>query len=444
MTQQAQRLGALALAMGLGAGAAAAACAAWGLAAGGAAAGGILGALAWCALDTAGLHRLAIWLRDPTAPPPASLGQPWGELVDRAVRAMTRVQEQTRAEAHRRHQFVTAIDSSPNGVLLLSATGEMEWFNAAAASHLGLEPARDQGQRLTHLVRAPAIVDYLRQPDPRPVTTATAPDGRTRLSLQARPAGDGLTLLITQDVTERERTDAMRRDFVANVSHELRSPLTVLCGFLETLQTLPLVTREREHVVRLMQQQASRMQSLVTDLLALAQIEGAPKPALDRWICVHTWFQQMEADAHALDQGRHDIRFDPGPASEIAGAETELFSAAWNLLANAIRHTPAGCTVQARWALRSDGRGVLTVSDDGAGIAREHLPRLTERFYRVDPSRSRETGGTGLGLAIVKHVVQRHDGDLQVESVPGHGACFSIALPASRVRLAARTALSLA
>jgi two-component system phosphate regulon sensor histidine kinase PhoR len=326
-------------------------------------------------------------------------------------------------------------------VLILGAEGEIRWCNAVAAAHLGLDPARDTGQRLTHLVRVPAAVAYLKQKDPPHAATVPAPDGRTQLSMQVRPAGDGMSLLITQDVTERERHDAMRRDFVANVSHEMRSPLTVLSGFVETLQTLPLSEAERARVLALMAQQTTRMQLLVTDLLTLAQIEGAPRPPLDRWVPTARLLRQMQADAQSLDQGRHPLVVDAGPACELGGNETELFSACWNLLSNALRYTPAGRAVRVAWRLRPDGRGVFEVDDDGPGIAREHLPRLTERFYRVDPSRARETGGTGLGLAIVKHVVQRHGGELEIDSEPGRGSCFRILLPAHRVRVVEAAAL---
>ncbi|MCP5286702.1 MAG: phosphate regulon sensor histidine kinase PhoR [Burkholderiaceae bacterium] len=406
-----------------------------GFAAAGAALGIAVASLAWCVVDARQLAHVLGWSREPAGPPPAGLTGAWDELAARLERALRLERDQTLLEARRRLQFVTAIDASPNGVLLLAPEGEIRWFNAMAAAHLGLDPARDSGQRLTHLVRVPAVVAYLKQPDPRPAAIVPAPDGRTQLQLQARPTGDGQTLLITQDVTERERADAMRRDFVANVSHEMRSPLTVVGGFLETLQTLPLQARERDHVLQLMQQQTTRMQALVTDLLTLAQIEGAPRPALDRWLPVAQWLQQMRSDAEALDQGRHRLTFGDGGDAELGGHPTELYSAAWNLVGNALRHTPEGCAVRVQWRVRDDGRGELSVADDGPGIAREHLPRLTERFYRVDPSRSRETGGTGLGLAIVKHVVQRHGGELEVDSEPGRGTCFRILLPAHRVRV---------
>jgi two-component system phosphate regulon sensor histidine kinase PhoR len=241
-------------------------------------------------------------------------------------------------------------------------------------------------------------------------------------------------LVLSQDLTERERADAMRRDFVANVSHEIRTPLTVLAGFLETMRNLPLSDSERRHVVTLMSQQAERMGRLVSDLLTLAQLEGSPRPAPDHWASLASLFARVEAECRGLSAGRHQIGFaDPG-AVEIAGSDSELHSAIANLVGNAVRYTPDGGRIDVGWRIRDDGSCELAVSDTGPGIAREHLSRLTERFYRVDGGRSRESGGTGLGLAIVKHVAQRHGGELEIESQPGRGSTFRLVLPAARVR----------
>jgi two-component system phosphate regulon sensor histidine kinase PhoR len=229
----------------------------------------------------------------------------------------------------------------------------------------------------------------------------------------------------------------MRRDFVANVSHEIRTPLTVLAGFVETMSTLKLTEVERQRVLNLMQQQTQRMQTLVGDLLTLAQLEGSPRPATDRWVALDGLLARVEADARALSCGRHPITFDAPSGVELAGAESELFSAIGNVVSNAVRYTPEGGSVRVRSEVREDGRCVVEVRDSGIGIAREHLPRLVERFYRVDTSRSRDTGGTGLGLSIVKHVLQRHGGELEIESDVGRGSCFRLIFPAVRVRVTA-------
>jgi two-component system phosphate regulon sensor histidine kinase PhoR len=256
------------------------------------------------------------------------------------------------------------------------------------------------------------------------------------LSVLVRPYGDGMKLVLSQDITERERTEAMRRDFVANVSHEIRTPLTVLAGFVETMAGLPLTDVERQRVLSLMQQQTDRMQALVGDLLTLAKLEGSPRPAADRWVSVAGVMRKAHADAQALSNGRHRIEIDGGEDAEVAGSEPELFSAVGNLLNNAVRYTPDGGVIQLRWVWRSDGGASLEVHDGGIGIAREHLTRLTERFYRVDGSRSRDTGGTGLGLSIVKHVAQRHGGEIDIHSELGKGSSFRLVLPAMRVRRA--------
>jgi two-component system, OmpR family, phosphate regulon sensor histidine kinase PhoR len=232
----------------------------------------------------------------------------------------------------------------------------------------------------------------------------------------------------------------MRRDFIANVSHEIRTPLTVLMGFVETLQTLPLDAEERARYLDLMAQQAQRMQTLVGDLLTLSRLEGRPLPGVGEWIPAATLMAQCEQDAKALSgllNKPMQMQFGAAAPIEVAGVPSELLSAMSNLVSNAVRYTPAGGTIDVQWRALPDGRGGYSVRDTGPGIAPEHLPRLTERFYRVDRSRSRETGGTGLGLAIVKHVAQRHGAELQIESTPGSGSTFTIVFPASRLRTAA-------
>ena len=208
----------------------------------------------------------------------------------------------------------------------------------------------------------------------------------------------------------------------------------MLAGFVETMASLPLSETERARVLTLMRQQTDRMQVLVSDLLTLAQLEGSPRPPADRWVPLAPLLQRVLGDGLTLSAGRHQIVLSAAPEVDLAGLEPELFSAVANLLHNAVRYTPAGGTISIGWRARPDGGGEIDVRDSGIGIAREHLPRLTERFYRVDGSRSRDTGGTGLGLAIVKHVMQRHGGALEIDSAPGQGSCFRLLLPAGRVR----------
>ena len=380
--------------------------------------------------------RLLAWLRsDASGAPPADTGR-WGELSYLSEKLLRRRERQVEHERQRLTQFLAAVEASPIGVLLLDARHQITWCSRVAADHLGLDPQRDIAQPVANLVRAPAFVEHLVS---GPVEQAVVFPGTkgSRLSVLVQPYADGLKLVLTQDITERERAETMRRNFVANVSHEIRTPLTVLAGFVETMSQLPLTEAERQRVLALMSAQAQRMQDLVADLLTLAQLEGSPRPPTDRWTSVAELLERACADATALSAGRHELQFDGGEGAQIAGNQAELQSALNNLVFNAVRYTPDGGRIDVRWTLQADGWGALQVCDTGIGIAREHLPRLTERFYRVDGSRSRDTGGTGLGLSIVKHVVQRHGGEIQIESEPGKGSTFRMLLPPSRVRPAA-------
>ena len=345
---------------------------------------------------------------------------------------------------------MAAIQASPNGVVLLDKTGCIEWCNQIAAEQFGFDARRDVLQQIGNLVRDPAFAayyaggDYAREISiPGPGSTPSRP---VRVSVHLHPYGEGRKLLLSRDVTALEQAEAMRRDFVANVSHEIRTPLTVLSGFVETLRTLPLNESERARYLELMAQQSQRMQTLVSDLLTLSRLEGSPPPGAAGWTPVSSLLEQCLQEAHTLSamltrgqSAGHDLRLDPAPdprsRGEIAGAPNELHSALSNLLNNAVRYTPEGGVIEVKWRMLPDGRAEFSVKDSGPGIAPEHIPRLTERFYRVDRSRSRETGGTGLGLAIVKHVAQRHGAELHIDSAPGQGSTFSIIFPASRIRV---------
>ena len=392
---------------------------------------GVVVAVVW---DAWRGQQLMNWLRGPqSGMAPRDTGF-WGELAYRIERALQKRDLAIRQEGERLQQFLSAIEASPNGVLLLNGSDQIEWCNRVAADHFGLDPARDRLQRVTNLVRSPAFAAYLHAAVFDEAVVFPAPAGHATLAVLVRPYGDGQRLVLTQDITERERSEAMRRDFVANVSHEIRTPLTVLTGFVETLAALPLTEPERKRVLTLMQQQTDRMQALVGDLLTLAHLEGSPRPGAERWLALAPLLQRALADAKGLSAGRHPITAEGGGDTEVAGSEVELLSAVGNLLTNAVRYTPEGGAIVLSWRQRDDGAGLIEVRDSGIGIAREHLPRLTERFYRVDGSRSRDTGGTGLGLSIVKHVMQRHGGEVTVDSEPGRGSVFGLVLPAPRVR----------
>ena len=396
--------------------------------------GGACAVAVFAVFDTMRGYKLIDWLRgSQETQAPRDTGF-WGELGYRVERSIRTRELGLAQEQMRLTQFLSAIEASPNGVLLLDAGDQIEWCNSVAAEHLGLNPQRDRRQRVTNLVRAPAFVAYLQGEEHDHGVTYPNPRGRGTLSVLIRRYGEGMKLVITQDITERERAEAMRRDFVANVSHEIRTPLTVLSGFIETMTNLNLSEAERKRVLQLMSQQAGRMQALVSDLLTLAQLEGSPRPTADRWVALDGLLTQVEGDARALSAGRHTIEFVSRTGAQIAGADNELMSAVVNLVNNAVRYTPDGGRIDVGWRMLPDGSGELAVNDTGPGIAREHLSRLTERFYRVDGSRARDTGGTGLGLSIVKHVVQRHGGELAIHSEVGKGSSFRLVFPAVRVR----------
>lgn len=400
--------------------------------------GAALGAMVMLALallrDALHAARLLRWLRGDMKQQAPRDGGFWAELAYRIERALNQRDAALQQEQGRLGDFLQAIQASPNGITLLADGAHIVWCNDTAALQLGLDPQRDQGQYLTNLVRAPVFVGYWQSGDWRDAITMAGPGGDSMLQLQLRAYGDGQTLLVSQDVTAGLQADAMRRDFVANVSHEIRTPLTVLAGFIETMQSLPLADSERAHMLGLMQQQAGRMQVLVADLLTLAQLEGSPRPDTTHWLALAPLLRRVCADAEQLSRARQTVTLSPGPDLQVAMVDSELISAIGNLMSNAVRYTPDRGHVQLSWQGQADGSLLIEVKDDGPGIAREHLPRLTERFYRVDGSRSRETGGTGLGLAIVKHVAQRHGGDLLIDSSLGRGSRFGFVLPAVRVK----------
>jgi len=399
------------------------------------------GSMAWK------LHRLERWLAGPDLNSDVAWRGLWLEIAQRIQRLIKQRDKQAAVHEQRLQHFLQAIQASPNGVTLLDDQGRIEWFNDTAAAHLGLDIRRDHLQHVVHLVRDPVFSRYFAQTQH---DAEVVIEGRSqsvahsvKLSVQLHAYGEGRQLLLTRDITSIALADAMRRDFVANVSHEIRTPLTVLSGFVETLQSIPLPEAERQRYLDLMAVQASRMQSLVADLLTLSQLEGSLPPGMNEKVSVQELMTQVASDAQALsavlsgqdgDQRHcvHELLFEPAPAWVLLGVRSELLSAISNLVSNAVRYTPAGGTIRVAWS-RDAEQVILSVNDTGPGIAPEHLPRLSERFYRVDRSRSRETGGTGLGLAITKHVAQRHGGELRIESHVGQGSTFMLVLPVSRL-----------
>ncbi len=404
-----------------------------------------LAMLVWFWLDACSASRLLTYLRATESTASARIGGLWGEAADRVRRLLRERDQLLEASQHKLQDFLSALQVSPNGVVLLDSEARIEWCNQTAAHHFGFSAQRDVAQTIGNLVRDPGFVRYLASRDYQSSITMQGRENTASrpvvLSVQLHPYGEGRTLLLSRDITAVEQADAMRRDFVANVSHEIRTPLTVLAGFVETLQTLSLEEGEQQRYLSLMAQQAGRMQTLVNDLLTLSRLEGSPAPGLDTWTPVSKFMSQLKQDAlslsqvvHSDDAAAHVFVFDEHFDGQIAGNASELLSAMGNLVSNAIRYTPVGGRIQFGFDALPDGSLTFSVVDTGHGIAAEHIGRLTERFYRVDRSRSRETGGTGLGLAIVKHVAQRHGAALGIESRLGEGSRFRISFPADRVR----------
>ena len=383
------------------------------------------------------LSWLGLWLGNPRLDTiPTGFGA-WAEVFTLLYKSRRATEQSERRLIDNEERFRRTISALPEGILLIDAALQIEWCNPEAERHLGISLRADHGLRLTNLVRDPAFVAFMTsarfveplvfRPMSRPALTLAV------TVIEFEPAR---SIVITRDVTQTERVDAMRRDFVANVSHELRTPLTVVNGFLETLldSDVPLDDVRRRHL-QLMHEQAGRMNRLIEDLLMLSRLESQESVLLEEEVDMPRLLREVADDARALSNGRHTIELDCA-AANARGSRDELRSAIGNLVSNAIRYTPAGGTIRLSWRLVDDG-ATVAVTDTGIGVAPEHVPRLTERFYRVDKSRSRETGGTGLGLAIVKHVLLRHDGRLDVESTLGVGSTFSAWLPRARVVTAA-------
>jgi two-component system phosphate regulon sensor histidine kinase PhoR len=334
-------------------------------------------------------------------------------------------------------RFQQAAEAIPDGIVVLDKNNRIEWANPRSLVQLGLDLDHDIGQPIVNLVRQPEFLGYLEAGDyGEPIVVPSGRDARTTLALQLVPFSLDKKMLMSRDVTQLEAVARMRRDFIANVSHELKTPLTVISGFIETMQDMELDPRQRGRFLQLMQEQAKNMQRLVVDLITLSALESEHNPLAEESFAVVPLMLELSAEAKALSKGQHEVTLDIGDAATVVGGREELSSAFGNLVSNAVRYTPPGGRIAIAWRVDADGAGIFSVSDSGIGIAAEHLPRLTERFYRIDRSRSRATGGTGLGLAIVKHVLLRHQAELDIASEIGRGSTFAVRLPAKRIERA--------
>ena len=371
------------------------------------------------------LYQLSNWLDDPQS---AKLPDGWGAWTSIFSRLykMRREDEKNQAELTEwLARFRQAMHLLPDGVVIMDDVLFLEWCNPAAEKHLGLTHERDKGMRVTNLVRNPDFMDYIilgRYDQPLTISFRDR-----KLIVQIIPFENRRQILVTHDVTESERIEEMRRDFIANASHELRTPLTVIVGFLEIAASEGLDAATRSAHLKLMTEQGHRMQHLIEDMLTLSRLESVDYPLRAERVDVKRLVEQVQRDAEALSAGRHEITFSiDGP--DVTGSYEELHSAFGNLASNAVRYTPAGGKIHLAWKGTENGAKFM-VEDTGIGISTEHISRLTERFYRVDKSRSRETQGTGLGLAIVKHVLLRHSSTLQIKSEAGKGSTFIVCMP---------------
>jgi two-component system phosphate regulon sensor histidine kinase PhoR len=380
------------------------------------------------------LLKLGQWLNDARIETIPEAGGIWDEVFSRLyqmVKQHNQTKQDLAAELNHMKQATAAL---PEGVVILNEMNRIEWFNPIAQRHFFFDAEHDIMQDITYLVRQPEFVEYMQASKfNNPLMMRPARHDGMVLSIKLIPYGMNKRLLISRDITQFERVEAMRRDFVANVSHELRTPLTVVNGFVENLQDMPDLSQDSaRRALHLMAEQTHRMDNLVADLLTLSRLENEQSPLNEEPVDMNELLSEVYRDGELLSGAQHPLRMEIASAARLLGNRDELRSAFSNLLSNAIRYTPEGGAILLRWFERG-GQPVFSVQDSGIGIAAQHIPRLTERFYRVDRSRSRETGGTGLGLAIVKHIAMRHQAKLEIFSEEGKGSTFSIVFPVKRL-----------
>jgi len=382
------------------------------------------------------LFRVEWWLRHRSLADPPDIRGVWGEIISQVVRLHRRKRFHKQRFVQLMRQLQSSTAALPNGVVILNPQHEIVWFNRMAGRLLDLRRTADLGLRIENLLREPEFARYLKLQDySSPVVIRRATQEDCYLSLQIVPYGEGQQLLLAEDVSQQMRLEAVRRDFVANASHELRSPLTVVSGYLETLSQDPALDRELAGPVAEMRRQAERMTAIIHDLLELSRLEQKGESVVGEPIEVPALLALLRKDVLARPVHPREVRVRIDSDAVLVGEEPEIHSAFSNLVDNAAKYTPAEGSIEMRWWVDEDG-GHFSVTDTGIGIPPEHIPRLTERFYRVDQGRSRATGGSGLGLAIVKHVLQRHGAELEVRSTVGKGSTFSCHFPPQRVQVA--------
>jgi len=392
----------------------------------------LIACLGYIARHLAHLYALDRWLKRSRKRNtlPNSWGV-WDEIFYELERLQQRHRKRKRRLAEMLDQFHRSTDALPDAAVVLGTKNEIEWFNRSATALLGLRPTQDRGQFICNLIRYPLFCNYLAHPDEQKSIKMISPvNSNVVLRVHIVSYGENERLLLARDVTEIHRLEQVRQDFVANVSHELRTPLTVIAGFLETMvDAEDECSRQWARGLSLMAQQTMRMRNIVDDLLLLSRLESESVEESYRTVHVAELLENIVEEARILSGSQqHQLSLTADTHVNLLGREDELRSAFSNIIFNAVRYTPAGGKISVRWYVDDKG-GYMEVQDSGEGIAAEHLPRLTERFYRVDVGRSRNQGGTGLGLAIVKHVLNRHQAQLHISSEMGQGSIFCCEFP---------------
>ncbi|HEB96634.1 MAG TPA: phosphate regulon sensor histidine kinase PhoR [Sedimenticola thiotaurini] len=395
----------------------------------------LIGSIVLLARHLYRLWRVTRWLEQPKHHPAPGASGVWQPLIREIRTLRARGRKRKRKLSRMLAGFQESTGALPDATVVLDDQGRVEWWNRAARGLLGLERKRSRGRRIDTVIGDPVFRDYLASTDyDRPLKIPSPMDPSVSLEVRIVPYGKGKRLLQARDITRLQQLETVRRDFVANVSHEIRTPLTVIRGYLETMEQAGDADLARwEPAIGQMLQQSRRMQQIVEDLLLLSRVESGDEAAVQEEVDVPAMLQRLVTAARELSGGRHRIEPVLDGRLRLHGNAAELESAFSNLVFNAIRYTPDGGNIRLRWWLGEEGGPCFEVRDDGIGIDPEHLPRLTERFYRVDVGRSRSSGGTGLGLAIVKHVVSRHQGNLRIESEPGRGSTFTCCFPGQRM-----------
>lgn len=392
----------------------------------------LAGAVAYLLWNLLNLYRLESWVSDPTAPNPPDVPGIWGQVFYRIAGIQRKNRKQKKRMAKLLVEFRKSTEAMPDAAVILDQNDRIGWLNSAAEKLLGLNRDGDYGQRIDNLLRAPGFRAYLNVKDfAEPLMMASPQNDQLLLSTRIVPYGKGQRLLLARDVTERAETERMRRDFVANASHELRTPITVLSGYLESMSDDAELPEKWQRPVQEMRRQASRMEGLVADLLELSRLESPTRSMLTRSVDVASLLAAVSRD-HPAAVGQAPVRVAIESDMHLLADPEALQSVCENLASNALRYTPADGYVELGWRTDRQG-GYLWVRDSGQGIEPEHLPRITERFYRADPGRSSAQGGTGLGLAIVKHILERHEGRLDITSKPGKGSLFCCFFPPERL-----------